>query len=151
MDPIKDAPPRWGNAFHAHPTIGGVPLENLAPLIDIEDPLPVETIRLSVSPRSSHTPPTLVPVILHISSSHDGGPSILASLNVYELNDQAAITAYFPYAGRVTTVLPCQNFDEFLVSPQHTSSLISVRSYRLCRCHGTAYPCGKFSFGRGRP
>jgi hypothetical protein len=93
MDPIEDAPPRWRNAFHARPTIGGVPLENLAPPVDIEDPHPVETIRLSVSPRSSHTPSTLVPVVLRISPSHDGGPSGFVYLDVYELNDQAAITA----------------------------------------------------------
>ena len=94
----------------------GVPLKNLAIPVDIEDPPPVKTIRSSVSPRSSHTPPTLVPVVLRITPSHGRGPSGFIYLDVYELNNQTAITAYFVNAGRVTTVLPCQNLDEFLVS-----------------------------------
>ncbi len=58
----------------------------------------------------------LVPVVLHISPSHDGVPSGFVYLDVYELEGQAAIMAYFANAGRVTTVLPWQNFDEFLMS-----------------------------------
>ena len=100
----------------------------MAPPVDIEDPHPVETIHSSVSPRSSHTPPTLVPVVLRISPSHDGGPSGFIYLDVYELNDQAAITAYFANAGRVTTVLPCQNFDEFLVSNSLSTRQVSFLS-----------------------
>ena len=116
MDPVEDAPQWHGNAFCAHPTIGGVPLENLAPPVDIKDPSPNEIIRVSFSSRSSHTPPTLVPVVLHISPSHDGGPSGCVYLDVYKLNDQAAIMAYFANTGRVMTVLLCQNFNEFFVS-----------------------------------
>jgi hypothetical protein len=88
----------------------------LSPPVGTKDPTPVKTIRVSVSSRSSHTPPTLVFVVLHISPSHDGGPSGFIYLNIYELNGQVAVMAYFADAGRVTTVLPCQNFDEFLVS-----------------------------------
>ena len=116
MDPVEDAPLRQGNAFRAHPTIGGVSLKNLAPAVDIKDPPPDKIIRSSVSSRSSHISPTLIPVVLRISPSHDGGPSGFVDLDVYELNNQAAIMAYFANACRVTTVLPCQNFDKFLVS-----------------------------------
>ena len=58
----------------------------------------------------------LVPVILCISPYHDGGPSGFVYLDVYKLEGQAAIMAYFANACRVTAVLPCQNFNEFLVS-----------------------------------
>ena len=61
MDPIQDAPLQWGIAFHTHPTIGGVPLENVAPPVDIKDTPPVKTIRSSVSSRSSDTPPDARP------------------------------------------------------------------------------------------
>ena len=115
MDPTEDAPPQRGDAFHANPTIRGVPLKNVAPPVDIEDTPPVEAIRSSVFSRFSHTHPMLVPVVLRISPSHDSGPSGFVYLNVHELHDQATIMAYFANAGRVTTVLPCQNFDEVLV------------------------------------
>ena len=105
MDPIEDGPLRQGNAFCAHPTFGGVPLKNLAPPVDIDNPSPAETICSSVSSRSSHTPPTLVLVVLRISPSHDGGPSGFVYLDVHKLNEQAATMAYFANTGRVTTVL----------------------------------------------
>jgi hypothetical protein len=49
-------------------------------------------------------------------TTQEGGPFGFIYLSVNELKDQAAIIAYFDNASRAVTVLPCIDFDEFLVS-----------------------------------
>jgi hypothetical protein len=61
------------------------------------------------------TIPTLLAVIHRVSPSQEGRPFSFIYLSVDELKDQAAIIAYFNNAGRAVTIIPCQDFDEFLV------------------------------------
>ena len=80
-------------------------------------------------------PPTLVPVVLRISPSPDGGLSGFVYLDVYKLNVQAAIMAYFANTGRVTTVQPCPNFDE---------SFLVLNSLRTCQVSFLSDPPASF-------
>ena len=141
MDPDEDAPLPMGNAFQALPMFRGGPLDNAAPPVGLEDPPPINNNRSSVpsrsscalcldpdrsSTRSSHTHSTPILVILRISPSHVGSPTGFIYFAINKLKDQAAIIAYFDYAGRGATILPCHGFDEFLAStpsPLHTSTM----------------------------
>ncbi len=60
--------------------------------------------------------PVQPPVMLCISPSEEGGACGFIYLSSQEISDQAAIIAYFDNAGREVSVLPCQDFDEFLAS-----------------------------------
>ena len=68
-----------------------------------------------MSTGSGRTIPTPLAVILCVLPPQEGGPFGFNYLSVDELKDQAAINAYFDNAGRAVTVLPCQDFDEFLI------------------------------------
>jgi hypothetical protein len=61
------------------------------------------------------TIPTLLAVILHVSPPQEGGPFGFIYLSIDKLKVQAAIITYFDNAGRAVTILPCQDFDEFLI------------------------------------
>jgi hypothetical protein len=55
-------------------------------------------------------------VILWISPSQEGGRSGFIYLSADKIGDQAALIPYFDNASRDVSVLPCPNFDDFLIS-----------------------------------
>jgi hypothetical protein len=63
---------------------------------------------------SDRTAPS--PVILCISPAQDGGSFGFIHLSSREIINQAAIIAYFDSAGREVVVLPCPDFEGFLVA-----------------------------------
>ena len=69
----------------------------------------------------------MLAVILHVLPYQERGPSGFIYLPVDELKDQAAFIAYIDNARRGVTVLPCQNFDEFIVlNSLHTCQVFFI-------------------------
>jgi hypothetical protein len=128
--PVHYAPQADQESNHASPMGGGgasrykvrafpPPINNNSSSVQSNTPSDEYTVARN-SPRdhpsagSDRTAPS--PVILCISPAQDGGSFGFIHLSSSEIINQAAIIAYFDSAGREVVVLPCPDFEGFLVA-----------------------------------
>ena len=119
-----------GDVLPPSPMEEGAPLWNGVHPVEFKQPPSINNNRLrfpSGPSRADHsasilssngsgrTISTPLAVILLVLPFQEGGPFGFIYLSINELKDQAAIIAYFDSSGRSVTVLPCQEFDEFLI------------------------------------